>query len=103
MSFARNIKGYSSIAVGMVSTEEVEFNINYFNGTGLKNPPNSLINSKRVMVFRGLCKGCKACISACPNSAVFIDEDGKAVIDKNKCLTCGYCTPSCPQFAIRVV
>lgn len=103
MKFVRNIGGYSSIAVGMVSPEEVAFNVSYFNGTEFNAIPPTLKNFKRALVSKSLCKGCGTCMKACPNGAICFDKDGKADIDGAKCLTCGYCTPVCPQFAIRIV
>jgi len=29
--------------------------------------------------------------------------DGKAVVDVERCILCGYCAPHCPMFAIRMV
>lgn len=103
MKFARDVEGYSSIAVGMVNTEEVEFNVRYFNGEELKSIPETIKSLKKPQVFQALCKSCGACISACPNSAISLDTGNKAFVDEGKCLTCGYCTPVCPQFAIRII
>lgn len=38
-----------------------------------------------------------ACVSACPNGAMFIDEeDGTVQHDDTKCLGCQYCVEACP-------
>ncbi|MCG0275521.1 MAG: aldo/keto reductase [Thermosediminibacteraceae bacterium] len=105
MDFVRNIKGYHSIAVGMVSIEEVDFNVNYFNGIYEENKMPSLEgNQKRFIVVESLCKGCRTCLDACPNLAMEYNEAiKKARINVEKCLTCGYCTASCPEFAIRAI
>ncbi|TYP55419.1 aldo/keto reductase [Thermosediminibacter litoriperuensis] len=105
MDFARNLKGYHSIAVGMVSKEEVDFNINYFNGIyDEEKSPVLGKNQKNFIVVDTLCKGCKTCLSGCPNYAMEFDEKReKAYINREKCLTCGYCTAYCPEFAIRVI
>lgn len=41
----------------------------------------------------------KACLEACPVSALRI-ENGKLVIDEAECLGCGLCVPSCPKGAL---
>lgn len=48
------------------------------------------------------CRGClaRACISVCPRGAISVDKDGKAVIDKEKCIKCGKCKAACPYDAI---
>ncbi len=102
MQYARDIKDYSSIAVGMTSLAEVDYNVAYFSGQEVGALPADNVNEKKAIVSLNLCKGCGKCIPACPNKAIAF-KDKKANIDKNICLTCGYCTPVCPEFAIRVV
>lgn len=101
LKFARSIEGYAAVAIGMVSTREVDFNVAYFNGTGSDVIPAEVQEVKAVKVFSSLCKSCGACMNACPNKAIAYDANHKAWIDPEKCLTCGYCTPACPEFAIR--
>lgn len=103
MKYVREIEGEHPIAVGMVNTDEVEFNVRYFNGEDLKSIPQTIKTLKKLTVISALCKSCGTCIEACPNSAISYDETSKARIDESRCLTCGYCTPVCPQFAIRVL
>lgn len=105
IDFARGIKGYHSIAIGVVSPEEVEFNVAYFSDNyDPEKIPTLKGYSKRYQVIGILCKGCGNCLEACPNYAIdFDEEEKKAVIDKFKCLTCGYCTSACPEFAIRTI
>jgi len=48
-----------------------------------------------------LCRNCLAhvCISSCPKKAIDV-MNGKAVIDRDKCVNCGLCALSCPYKAI---
>lgn len=103
LEYAENIDAYASIAIGMTSLEEVEYNVSYFSGEEVLDLSISVANLKKALVSSALCKGCGKCMTACPNNAISFDEEKKASINKNLCITCGYCTPVCPEFAIRVV
>lgn len=105
VNFARSIEGYNSIAIGMVSIQEVEFNTAYFDGTfDPEKTPTLKGYSKKYRIMASNCKGCKSCISVCPNNAIKFDEERRiAYIDEAKCLTCGYCTSACNEFAIRII
>jgi len=102
-NFVRNIKGISSVAVGMVNQEELELNLKIFNNEEIsqdlltqKAKPN-----KRLFIL-SLCKGCGTCVKTCPNNALSL-ENGKAIVDHKLCILCGYCNPVCPEFAIRLI
>ena len=102
-NFVRNIQGISSIAVGMINTEELELNLKIFNDEEI---PQELFTqkikpSKRLFISR-FCKGCGTCVKACPNNALSL-KNGKAVVDHKLCILCGYCNPVCPEFAIRLI
>jgi aryl-alcohol dehydrogenase-like predicted oxidoreductase len=102
-NFVRNIKGISSLAVGMVSSEELELNLKIFNAEEI---PKGLFTqkikpSKRLFIST-FCKGCGTCVKTCPNNALSL-ENGKAVVNHKLCLLCGYCNPVCPEFAIRLI
>lgn len=47
------------------------------------------------------CRGCKKCAveACCPSGACHV-ENGKAVIDPEKCLSCGVCVGKCPFGAV---
>lgn len=48
------------------------------------------------------CMGMGSCVSACPHDAVKIVE-GRAIIDKEKCVSCGICMKECPKSLISRV
>jgi predicted aldo/keto reductase-like oxidoreductase len=102
-NFVRNIKGISSIAVGMVNQEELELNLKIFNDEKI---PQELLTQKikpgKRLFILSLCKGCGTCVKTCPNNALSL-ENGKAVVDHKLCILCGYCNPVCPEFAIRLI
>ncbi len=48
------------------------------------------------------CRGCLAhrCQAACPRGAITFDENKRAHIDPDKCISCGKCAAACPYSAI---
>ena len=60
------------------------------------------VEGRRAPIFDPeLCRGCKVCAieKSCPSKAASVN-DGKLVIDSDKCLSCGVCTGKCPFGAI---
>ena len=45
---------------------------------------------------RNSCIGCKLCEKKCPNSAIVV-ADNHAIIDYEKCTSCGACVEACPR------
>ncbi len=103
MEYARGLEGHYSIAVGMISTEEVSYNLRYFNGEEDLEAVVKVKNKKTMTVMQGVCLSCGTCIEACHSDAIAFNDASKALIDQARCVQCGYCIASCPHFAIRVV
>lgn len=57
-------------------------------------------SEKRVIVTEG-CQGCleHPCQEVCPKQAIHM-ENGRSVIDQERCIKCGKCLESCPYNAI---
>ncbi len=53
-----------------------------------------------VEVDKEKCTGCRACVDACPVSAIRV-EDNKVVIG-DECVECGLCVSQCPQGALSL-
>jgi len=49
-----------------------------------------------------VCINCGACIRTCQQSALKPGEKTPQ-IDHQLCVLCGYCSPVCPKFAIRII
>ena len=103
MEYARGLDYCHSISVGMVSKEEVLYNVKYFNGEKDLEDIIKIKNKKTVKVSPGVCISCGKCIEVCHSDAPSFNHTGKAFIDQSKCIKCGYCIPSCTAFAIRMV
>ena len=63
----------------------------------------------RIEVFADLCKGCRFCISACPQKIIRIGDKTNCKgyrfveqIDQEKCTGCKLCAVVCPDAAIEV-
>lgn len=46
------------------------------------------------------CRGCTACVKACPVGAITGEPRGLHIIDQNKCIKCGACKEKCRFDAI---
>ena len=103
INYVRDIKGISSVAVGMISEDELELNIKIFNNEEISQELfYKKIKPTKKLFISSFCKGCGTCVKACPNNALSL-ENGKAVVDHKLCILCGYCNPVCPEFAIRLI
>jgi uncharacterized protein len=103
LEFARAIPGAASVAVGMLTTAEVDANIAWFEGRTVSSELKTQLGKKgKRLSILDMCKGCGACEKNCPNNAITV-KDGRASVDPELCLLCGYCVPYCPQFTIRLI
>ena len=69
--------------------------------------PESQKGQPELGYIRSRCVGaedCGApCIAACPVGAIRLNKAGKAVIDRDKCDSCGKCAEACSKGALMVV
>lgn len=92
-----------TIAIGMQSVNEIEYNCARFSGKPVdETVKNALSKTKRKLIIQEWCEGCGACVKACHNHAMRI-ENGRAVVDRDKCALCSYCARACPQFTIKII
>ena len=101
--FVLSNENLHSIAVGMQSTEEVMSNVAVFEGKRVPEDISLKLSSKkRKLLIDYWCSGCGNCCKNCAQKALTL-ENGKAVVDPNKCVLCGYCSAYCPDFCIKVI
>ncbi|MDA8433560.1 MAG: 4Fe-4S binding protein [Nitrospiraceae bacterium] len=48
------------------------------------------------------CSGCGMCVERCQVNAVFVDEQGVAVVKGGRCIGCGNCVVTCPTGSISL-
>ena len=92
-----------SIAVGMQCIDEVACNIAKFNGQKVdENIKKRLSERSKRLHIDSWCIGCGSCVNACSEHALSI-KDGKASVNADKCVLCGYCSSYCRDFCIKIV
>lgn len=92
-----------AVAIGMQSVEEIDADVAAFEGDPAAwEMLERLHGRKRRMMVHDWCEGCGRCRDRCRQKAITI-VDGRARINENKCVFCGYCARACPQFCIKVV
>jgi len=104
LGYVAALEGINGIAIGMLSEEEIEANIAFFESGNLDENVWKKLESKRrrLKIMENFCKGCGACIEVCGNGALSL-VNSKAVVDESACVLCGYCGSGCPEFFIRVI
>lgn len=102
IDFVLSIPYIHSIAIGMQSVEEVEMNILRFEGERIPErlKKSAAIREKHLHIDYW-CEVCGRCVERCKQGALSV-ADGKVIVDKSKCVLCGYCGSVCPQFAIKI-
>jgi len=101
LEFTRKAPGITSVALGVTTEAELLMDLKLFNGEELNEQELATIKHNKALIFMFFCKGCGACAAGCVNGAITM-IDGKPQVDTKKCVLCGYCTPLCPEFAIRL-
>jgi uncharacterized protein len=102
--FVLSLPGVNGLAIGMLSESEIDGNLALFERDEADEQLWEKLEGRRrkLCIVQAFCKGCGACVPACTNSALSL-ADGKAQVDEDVCILCGYCGAACPEFIIRVV
>lgn len=101
--FILNNDNIHSAVVGMQSTAEVMNNIAIFEKREVPMEiQKQIINKKRKLLIDFWCIGCGSCSKKCNQNAIEI-IDGKAKVNPEKCVLCGYCGAYCPEFCIKII
>ncbi len=60
------------------------------------------VSAQVSYVDQDKCISCMTCVKACPYTAPFCNNDGKAQVEAAKCMGCGICASECPACAIQL-
>lgn len=55
-----------------------------------------ILGAALPMVSEEVCSGCGACVEACPDAAIRLNDAHEPVIDADRCMACGQCPRVCP-------
>lgn len=104
LTYVRSREGVHAVALGMLSTQEIEANVAFFEGGLLDTELWRQLEGRQrqLRIMSQFCTGCGACAKACTEGGLHL-VDGKAVTNADACVLCGYCAAACPEFIIRVV
>jgi ferredoxin len=102
--YVLGLAGVHAVAVGMLSTREIDANIALFTGLPARGEVWEELESRRrrLAIMDRFCTGCGRCAAACTDGALAMTA-GRPVVDEAACVLCGYCAAECPEFIIRVV
>jgi aryl-alcohol dehydrogenase-like predicted oxidoreductase len=104
LAYVAALDGVHGVAIGMLSQEEIDANIAFFESGVADDAIWNRLESRRrrLKIMELFCRGCGQCVETCGSKALSLVE-GKAVVDESACILCGYCGAACPDFMIRVV
>lgn len=104
LRFIYGIDAIDAAAVGMVTPKAVEWNVRFAAGRPIPEElaRDTAMPTKRLSIVALACDGCGEYMAHCENQALSI-VDGKATVDHDRCILCGYCAPHCQKLAIRMV
>ena len=102
--YVLDLPGVHAVAVGLLSKAEIDGNLRLFNEDEADPATWEKLESRKrdILIMEPFCKGCGACVPACTNNGLYL-ENGKAKVRREDCILCGYCAAACPEFFIRVV
>lgn len=102
VAYARGLVGVSAVALGVVTMDELRFNLRVFNDEKITDDEfDEMATVPKRYVVLGGCDGCGICVDECPAEAVQVEDDQARIIQE-KCILCGYCALACPGFWIRL-
>ncbi len=106
LRFVLNLDSVESIAVGMQSQAEIDFNLKVFLGEPVPEELRlGLQRTPRRLLIEDWCQQCGRCIERCSAQALYRDKDdgGRVRARQEHCTLCGYCAAVCPEFALKVI
>lgn len=90
-----------TVAVGMQSADEIDFNVSVFEGNPCDEIAARIGQQPRRLHIADWCTGCGNCAARCQARALTLDN-GKMTVQAGRCVLCGYCAAACEEFCIKV-
>ncbi|WP_341457236.1 aldo/keto reductase [Acetobacterium bakii] len=101
--YVLGLKDLDAIAIGVQSIDEVSYNVKQFNGEPISEAlALAVLTAPKALQISDWCIGCGECVRHCKQKALSI-KNGKAVLNKDKCVLCCYCGAYCKDFCIKVI
>lgn len=101
-AFVRNLTSIHSMALGMKSRDEIDLNIAWMEQRRVPELESKVAHQPRRLLIEDECLGCGKCTENCRYQALQL-ENGRATVDQENCILCGYCSRFCEQFCIKIV
>ena len=97
-----NLDVLDSVAFGMQSFDEIDYNVKRVNGEIIPLDLKARVSghTKKIQIA-DWCIKCGACVKKCDHHALRLEND-EILVDRSKCVLCGYCSSVCPEFCIKV-
>jgi len=89
-----------AVAVGIKDEAELCTDIAWMMGQEAEEASQVKLLPRRLVCDKTpACQKCGACLTRCPQQALFLDESGVGWREE-RCLFCGYCIGACPWFCL---
>lgn len=103
LGWAIDQKFIDSVAIGMKTPEEVRVNVAWMLGETPNQSDLELVSKEpRRLLIDEWCIGCGKCVEVCSQKALSV-IDGKAQVNQESCVLCGYCGAACHDFYIKII
>lgn len=101
--YVLGLKDLDAIAIGVQSVDEVLYNVKQFKGEPISDALESaVLTAPKSLMISDWCTGCGECVRHCNQKALTL-VNGKAVLNRGKCVLCCYCGAYCKEFCIKVI
>ena len=86
--------------------QRIEWHLAHIKNCDCRDIPEKLKENLRAqnrqLIISDWCIGCRECEKVCKQNAINV-INGKAVVDKERCVLCSYCAPRCKEFCIKII